>query len=280
MKAAVKICLLLILAGFFLSVSGCISLQNNETSQQSHTIQSSIILSYGTTSPRYWIRIDPIQDFKTDSTFNIIGSTILNITGTTEFPAGTILNLDIIERNGSREVNRTPIKIRSNNSGPNTFSYIYDMKGNPPGRYQVGIVDSINLNGGLSFFNITSDKTYYKWIHMNPIGEVHLGDNIPISGTTDLPAGSEIMIRTDIVQHSCTMATPDRFGARSLCGGSCRDIGSKQTIMIVPGTGEINTWNSTVITTDWCLNEEFWIGAFAINWTNVTPGGQSIQLLS
>jgi len=278
MKFARKIIVLILLAGIFLIVSGCVSQQNGNSNGSINTTQQSpSVTSPITEKDRYWIRIDPIRDFKTDSTFNITGSTMLNVSGTTEFPAGTILSLDIIERNNDRDLIRTPIIIRSNNSGPNTFSYVYDMKNNPPGRYQVGIVDSIHINSAVAFFNITTDVPYYKWIRVNPLGEVHRGDIIPISGTTDLPEGSEIQVRSNIVAHSCTMAIPDKDGRRTYCGGSCRDVGSEQIVKVVPGTGGINTWNSTINTTDWCLNEEFWIGAFAVNWTNVTPGSQGVR---
>jgi len=273
-----KIIFLILLAGIFLSVSGCVSQQNGHSTGSINTTQQSpAVTSLVTEKNRYWIRIDPIRDFKTDTTFNITGSTILNVTGTTDFPADTSLNLNIIEGVNSHVISRTLIKTRSNNSGPNTFSYVYDMKGNPPGRYQVGISDSIHLNSALSFFNITSETPYYKWIRMNPIGEVHPGDIIPVSGTTDLPAGSEISIGSDVVFHSCTQATPDIFGQRSLCGGSCRDTGSLHPVLVTEGTGGVNIWNSTVDTSQWCIHEEYTISAFSKKWTNITSSSQSVR---
>jgi hypothetical protein len=273
MKLARKIIFLIILAGIFLCVSGCISLQKGATSQPTPSIPSP-----GTTSPRYLIQIDPIKDFKTDSTFNITGSTTLNVTGTTDFPAGTTLNLYIIEEKKSRNLIRTTITIKHNNSGPNSFTYQYDIKGNPPGKYRVIISDSINLNGEFSSFNIISDNPYEKWIQMDPLGKVQQGGILSVSGTTDLPAGSEIMVQAKIDGHSCTMATPDRFGARSLCGGSCRDTGSQKVIPVVVGTSGINIWNSTVDTSAWCPGEGYVVGAYAVNWTNVTPGGKYFRL--
>lgn len=265
------------IAAISLIVSGCVSQQNGTiTGLNISARQSQIITSATTSSEKYWMRIDPIKDFKTDSTFNITGSTQLNVKGTTNFPIGTPLRVAIIEDKDSRDLLRTTIEVIGNNSGPNTFSFVYDMKGNPPGQYRVILKNESHPISANSDFNITSDKPFNKWIRMNPVGEAQIGENIPVSGTTDLPAGSEITIRTIISYHSCTIPTPDREGQRSFCGGSCRGTGSEHTILVVEGEGGVNTWNSTVNTTDWCLNEEYRINVEAKTWTNVTRGGQSI----
>jgi hypothetical protein len=274
MKQTGKITItIVIIVAIFLIFSGCISQQNITTSRQPPSI-----LSPETTHQKYQIRFDPISDYKTDSSFDITGSSILNITGTTDFPAGTKLDFAILEENNERDLIRTTIEVKSNNSGSNTFSYSYDMKGNPPARYRVLLSNySMSTTAAILRFNITSYIPYYKWIKMNPIGDVKPGDIIPVSGTTDLPPGSEIMIRADVVYHSCTLATPDRFGARSFCGGSCRNTGSANTIRVTESSGGNNTWNSTVDTSKWCSGEGYGIGAYAVNWTNVTSGGQPIR---
>ena len=268
----ISIIILLLLVGIFLTLSGCISQQNTLKNQQTPTISAT-----QTNYPQYRIHIDPIEDFTSDSSFNISGSSLLNVSGTTDFPAGSILNFYILEENRSRQVFKTTILINGNGSGPNSFYYIYDMKGNPPGQYRAIISDSINLNGEFSHFAIKTDSNYLRWIRMDPPGDVRPGGILPVSGTTDLPAGSEIQIRSDIVYHSCTMATPDLFWAKSLCGGSCRDTGSQNIVSVQKGAAGTNVWNSTVDTSTWCAGEEYGIGAYAVNWTNVTPSGQSLR---
>jgi hypothetical protein len=270
---------MVIIAGIFLIFSGCTSSQKDLFSKPTLSVQQSpAVHSPGATYQKYRIRFDPISDYKTDSSFNITGSSILNVTGTTDFPAGTILNFAILEENNERDLIRTTIEVKGDNSGPNSFSYSYDMKGNPPARYRVLLSNySMSTTGAFSRFNITSDIPYYKWIQMNPISDVQQGDIIPVSGTTDLPPGSEIMIHAGIVYHSCTLATPDLFGARSFCGGSCRETGSANNIRVIEGSGGINTWNSTVDTSNWCSLEAYGINAIAVNWTNVTSGGQPIR---
>jgi len=279
MKPAKKfVIIMVIIGGIFLSFSGCTSSQKDLFSKPTLSVQQSAAMhSPGAAIQKYRIWFDPISDYKTDSSFNITGSSILNVTGTTDFPAGTLLKFAILEENNERDLIRTTIEVKSNNSGPNTFSYSYDMKGNPPARYRVLLSNySMSTTGAFSTFNIISNIPYYKWIRMNPIGDVQPGDIIPVSGTTDLPPGSEILMRSTISYHSCTLATPDLFGARSFCGGSCKETGSANTIRVIEGSGGINTWNSTVDTSTWCSGEEYRINAFAVNWTNVTSEGQSV----
>ena len=275
--------LFVIFTGIVIIFSGCISQQKDNTTipitnVQHQSFQTSPSHSPATTHEGYWIRIDPCKDYKTDSSFNITGSSILNISGTTNFPPGTILNLVILEENRYRDVFRTTIEIRGNISGPNSFFYVYDMKGNPPGQYRTAITDSVNSFAAVSRFNVITDVPYYKRIRINPIGDMHVGDNITISGTTDMPAGSEIRIRTGITAHSCTIPTPDKEGQRTFCGGSCQNTGSSQkTALVTEDRSGINTWNSTIDTTGWCPAELYWINADAPEWANVTLAYQTIE---
>lgn len=272
---------IVIFIGVFALLSGCTSPQKDNSTNLAHiSSQSTIMTSNTPFGEKFMIQIDHIPDFQTDSTFNITGLTQLNVRGTTNFPAGTPLRFELIEGNESRSLIRTTIKVISNNSGTNTFSYVYDMKGNLPGQYRIILKNESNRVSANIDFSITSDKPYYKWIRMDPIGIINAGERIPVSGTTDLPAGSEILIRSEISYHTCTIPTPDTEGQRSFCGGSCRDTGSRQITLVAEGPGGINIWNSTIDTSNWCLNEEYRINAFANNWTNVTQTGQSVRFNS
>lgn len=278
MKHRNTISLIVICLGAFVIFSGCFSAQNADAANHALNNQkSSVVVSSQPTPAEYWIRIDPVRDYYTDSTFNITGSTELVVKGTTNVPVGNMLRFDLLEENRTRYLLKTEIVVNSNNSGPNSFSYSYDMKGNPPGRYRVIIVDDINLNNAISRFNITSDAPFYKWIRIDPQSETDTGEDIHVSGTTDLPAGSQILIRSDIMPHGCTIPTPDKDGQRSLCGGSCRETGSEHIILVAEGTGGVNIWNSTVNSKNWCGNEGYSITVEAINWTNVTKASQSIR---
>jgi hypothetical protein len=275
------VCAIALIGGFII-LSGCIA-QQKDLFVKPTPNGLSPKMTTGTHSQyeRHWIRIDPIKDYETDASFNIIGSSLLIVNGTTDFPVGTQLDFSILQENGSRDLLRTKLQINGNNSGPNSFSYVYDMAGNPPGQYRVWLSDSINFNSDISRFNITSNMPYLKWIQVNPIKAVKHGDVAPISGTTDLPAGSWIGVQPTIYTHSCvTPGIPDTSGKRTLCGGNCYPSEPEQTAQVVEGSAGVNTWNATIEIGDWCTSEKYSIGARAIGWTNVTPGGQSIRFSS
>lgn len=264
-----------------LIISGCISHKEATTSSPAIGVQSPAPNTASVDS--FWIKIDPIRDFATDSSLNITGSSILNISGTTNYPAGSTLYSEIIGYNGERIVWRTSLEVRGNNTGPNPFSFEYDMKGNPPGRYQVSISDRFyNTPQVISRFNILSgDNTphsaSYTWIDMNPMPSSQKGKTMLISGSTNLPAGTEITVGYSALAHSCTPApTPDKPGTRTICGGSCRTgEGSSYKVRVVAGIEGINSWNVSVNTTGLCV-AIYDIGIEAGNGTDTQHAGQSI----
>ncbi len=226
---------IVVFIGIFIIFCGCISQQKENTTVPTILVQQS---PTGTPSQPpgdlYWIHIDPISDFTTDAAFNIIGSTQFKVKGTTNFPVGTMLRFAILEENGERDVIKTNIEVRSNSSGPNSFTVIYNMEGNPPGRYRVTLADSNNLYPATSCFNITSSLPFPIWIQMDPLENIQKGKYIFISGATNLTAGSEITVGYSMVIHSCVPPRiQDKQGERTFCGGSCRP--GEGSSYIVPG---------------------------------------------
>jgi hypothetical protein len=270
---------IVVFIGIFIIFCGCISQQKENTTVPTIFVQQS---PTGTPSQpsgnMYWIHIDPISDFSTDAAFNIIGSTQLKVKGTTNFPVGTMLRFAILEENGERDVIKTNIEVRSNSTGPNSFTVVYNMEGNPPGRYRVTLADSNNLYSATSRFNITSALPFPRWIHMDPLENIQKGKNIFISGTTNLTAGSEITVGYSMVIHSCVPPRiPDKKGERTFCGGSCQPgEGSSYNVRVVEGAEGVNSWNATINTTGWCT-EIYSIRAFTGNGTNATHVGQEIR---
>lgn len=260
-------------------ISGCTSLQKNST-----VVQPVATLLHST---NYSISIDPIRDFNTDSSGNITGSTILNVSGTTNYPPGTYLVSEILAYNGERIVWRTSLDIRRNETGPNTFFYDFDMKGNSPGRYQVSVSTSFydTTQAVISRFDILPgntlpDASSYKWIDLDPLSSPQKGKTFSISGSTNLPAGTEITVGYSIIAHSCTPSpTPDKPGKRTFCGGGCKfGEGSSYIVHVVKGTERINSWNYSVNTTGLCT-EVYEIGAEAGNGTDSRHAGQSIWII-
>ena len=215
-----------------------------------------------------FIHIDPIQDIYLES-----GPAILNISGTTNFPADSLFWVDIIEegKNPGSLLNKILIPAEKGNDGLNNFSYTHDMQGNPPGTYRVEIRKAIQNFTSFTYFNMTLPG---KWVSVDPIGETREGENLNVTGTTNLPAGENISVTTQLFPHSCpTQIVPgpkDTGGRRSECNGDCSFAPVVSTAMIMPGPGGKNIWACTVNTTEWCKFEFYSIRASASNWTDVT----------
>jgi hypothetical protein len=265
-------------------ITGCISQQKeNSTTPPIRVQQSSASASSQSFDNKCWIHIDPIRDFHTDSTGNITGSTILSVSGTTNIPSGIWMNLIITDETSGRWLLGTIIKVINNSSEQNTFNTIgFDMKGNPPGRYQVQLgTDSdcwAKSRFNITSVNDTSEVSSFTLIQMDPLEKKQTGKNILISGTTNFSAGTEITISYRMISHSCTPApTPDQGGQRTFCGGSCSPgQGSSNIVRVVKGSGTVNSWNTTLNTTGWCM-EIYDIGADAGNGTNSRHDGTEIR---
>lgn len=217
------------------------------------------------TVAKAWIQIDPIGDYKMDSSFKIIGSSELVVNGTTELPAGTMVPLIIY---GNSEKTSAEIEIKSNGAGPNSFSHAFNLTGLPPGRYRVQIEsDLVKRKTAYRDFNITSSVSYSRWIKMDL--PRYIGDRISLNGTTDLPAGSELMIGAYTERLGCENEREWNNGyVTRICKGECSDF--RQVVPVAQGSGGVNTWNLTVnITREECEGH-YTIFVKAENPTNVT----------
>jgi len=224
-----------------------------------------------------WIHIDPIEDFHSESPFNITGSTILKISGTTTFPAGSLFFVNIIEEERSRSLpTNIVVPAEKNSDGSIGFSYSYDMKGNPPAHYRVEIRKANQNFTAIARFNITSQEPWW-WIMFDQVGEIHKGENLTITGTTNLPAGSEISVSSGLMAHPCTQPW-DSGGLPSFCGGTCNRAIAQSTVRVIPGLNGKNTWVYPINTTDWCTHEYYWIRTGMNNWPNVSSGSITILL--
>ena len=228
-----------------------------------------------------FIYIDPIRDFPTDSSFNITGSTKLNISVTTNFPAGSLFWVDIINEDLSSSLLYN-IVLPAENEGDdlNEFSYTHDMSGNRPGHYRVEIHKANTNFTGILHFNITSPEPWW-WVSVDPVSQAKEGKELRVTGTTNLPAGTNMTVSSGLVFHSC----PFRFnsepvntnGRRNLCFGNCSDSLAKNMVKVIPGLNGKNIWFSSINTTEWCEGETYWITAGVPGWTNETQGAASIR---
>lgn len=127
------------------------------------------------------------------------------------------------------------------------------------------------------------------WIKIDPIRWNQEGENLNVSGTTNLPANIEITFYSFIFAHSCPTQVPGGYTPkatvvdrplvvyRTFCGGECEDAFVNETVPVIEGIEGINLWRYTLNTSDWCPNEKYWVMAERDDWKNVTPDSQDLH---
>jgi hypothetical protein len=146
-----------------------------------------------------YINIDPVADKTTGD--------LLIVTGSTNLPAGTTLMVQTGNSNGDA-------KVRAGTVGVNRFSSPFDTFTMEPGTKTIMVTNMIgdieegdyrkgDVNTTASFTlkgsYLTTDTpvkatiTKDDFIRVNAIGDRSLGDQFLITGTTSLPAGTEVL---------------------------------------------------------------------------------------
>lgn len=200
--------------------------------------------------------IDPIPDH--------YASDLVVITGTTNYPAGTRLSLDILTASPASvektRVGGTDAFVARGGGMVNTWSGALDTTAIPPGEYQVNAywIDETNVTthvrssllatSQIRLTNITPDTTRLtpvlmnhtlSFIHIDRPGTISRGEKILISGTTNLPEKTRL-IYTISQQSGTTIFTVDpKTGEQDLKGGFNRS----GQITIVPGQNGVSRWS-------------------------------------
>jgi hypothetical protein len=208
---------------------------------------------------------------------------IFNITGTTNLPVDSLLFIEPYRSNpSSSEAERAllyNVVVTVENKGGNTNTFFYAVNvsvekgGFPikPGEYRI-VVRRWDVTNSTGFTILGKDPLPWIWIRIDPVGEHQVGDIFNITGTTNLPADSEITVRFGAQMHSCPYyeTVPSSY-LGTICGHDCIPGGFyNNKIPIISGTGGNNTWNFSVNTTDWCIKERYSIMAQKNEWDNVS----------
>jgi hypothetical protein len=209
--------------------------------------------------------IDPITD-------HAAGDLVV-ITGTTNYPAGTRLSLDILAISplpGERAlVSVTDAYIVRGGGMSNTWSGALDTSAIHPGEYLVnvywvnetswtdGIYSRSNLlaTSRLRLTNITSDTTKLirpnmnhtlSFIHIDSPASIYRGEKILISGTTNLPEDTQLLYAV-IQQSNKSVFTVDPKTRKQDLKGRFTRTG---LIMVLPGENGVNRWSFAVDSTE------------------------------
>ncbi|MCK9580427.1 MAG: hypothetical protein M0Q92_08245 [Methanoregula sp.] len=182
------------------------------------------------------------------------------ITGTTNYPAGTRLSLDILTVSPSpgerARVGGTDAYIVRGGGMSNTWSGALDTSVIPPGEYRVNAYwvnetysrSNLLTTSRIRLINATSDPVKYppvsgnhtqSYIRIDNPGTIYRGEKILITGTTNLPEDTELLYL--VVQQSdiSVFAVDPKTGKQDMKGGFTRS----GLIDVLPGENGVNRWS-------------------------------------
>ncbi|MFA5269110.1 MAG: hypothetical protein WC379_14175 [Methanoregula sp.] len=200
--------------------------------------------------------IDPIPDH--------YASDLVVITGTTNYPAGTRLSLDILASSpASGEKTRaggTDAFVVRGGGMVNTWSGALDTTTIPPGEYLVNAywIDETNVTthvrssllatSRIRLTNITPDTTRLtpvlvnhtlRFIHIDRPGTISRGEKILISGTTNLPEKTQLLYLINQQSSKTVFTVNPKTGQQDLKG----EFNRSGLITVVPGENGVSRWS-------------------------------------
>jgi hypothetical protein len=208
---------------------------------------------------------------------------LFNISGTTNLPVNSLLFVEVYRKDPSSGKDEKDLlwnavaPVENDGRENNTFFYAENVtKGFynstiKAADYRV-IVRRYNVSSSTNFTILGKDPLPFIWIRIDPIGKRHHGDIFNITGTTNLPAGSEIIVRND--RYEAENRAFYRCKGDLMCVIECSNAVGERFERRVPviGSGkENNMWTVTTDTTGWCMNYTYKITALKGEWDNVTP---------
>ncbi len=230
--------------------------------------------------PSHWIEIHHIQNFQIDP-HSDSHRLLFTIAGDTNFPAQSLISIRTYRKDFSSETEEPAliwnvvVPVQNSSGQVNTFSYTVDVSNDyngfpiKPGEYSA-VVNRQGVNDSTVFEVLGKDPLPWLWIRMDPIVKHHFGDSFNLTGTTNLPAGYYLSVSGGTDVHPCPFIPPGERSSHpgSICG-DCSPVQFSGNIPAVPAAGN-DTWNFTINTSGWCLNESYSIRASKDEWDNVS----------
>jgi hypothetical protein len=294
-----KFFFLLMLLGYIIYASGCVSQQpvNNTTPiVPSHPITTDIrsdiitiqspadTFSPSASNEMDWIEIDPIWNFHRDFEFKN-NRLEINISGKTSLPAGANLLINVYPCNcNCSNLIFDTVSVKQTAGGNNSFSYAVNVTNTIEGKRITTneycarvkwekVTDIIR-------FNITI-KEPPLWIRIDPIGDYHPGEILDITGTTNLPAGSDIIVKcVPNYRVPCPLWAKDDPSnwSGTVCGNDCNPGSFSKEIPVEQATGGNNTWRVSADMTGWCVNESYRIDVLKKKWDNESTDKKDFRI--
>ena len=168
--------------------------------------------------PSHWIELHPIRNFQLDPRSD--GNRLLfTIAGDTNLPAQSLLLVQTYRKDFSSGTEspaliwNVVVPVQNSSGRANTFSYTINVSkdnyGFPikPGEYRA-MVNHQGVNDSTVFEVLGKDPLPWLWIRLDPIGKHPFGEKFTISGTTNLPSDSSILVSGGTDLHPCPIPLP------------------------------------------------------------------------
>ena len=189
------------------------------------------------------------------------------ITGTTNYPTGTRLSLDILTVSPSpgerARVGGTDAYIVRGGGMSNTWSGALDTSAIPPGEYRVNAYwvnetysrSNLLATSRIRLTNATSDPVKYppvsenhtqSFIRIDHPGTIYRGEKILVTGTTNLPNDTELLYLVVQQSNISVFAVDPKTGKQDMKGGFTRS----GLIDVLPGEDGVNRWSFAIDSTE------------------------------
>jgi hypothetical protein len=205
--------------------------------------------------------IDPVPD-------HAAGDLVV-ITGTTNLPAGTRLDLDVFTIPSGSEnphhVGSTDAYIVRGTGISNNWSGALDTTAIPPGEYTVNAYPLNTDNASYTRGNLLAtsrlrltdrspapaetpvpDGNQSEYISVNPPGTVVRGEKLLVTGATNLPEETELLYAVVQQSNTSVFTVDPRTGSQDTQAGLTRS----GIIDVLPGTGGSNQWSFALDTAE------------------------------
>lgn len=219
-----------------------------------------------------WIRLDAPGPRDMNTEFSLSGNTNL--------PAGYPLIVEVYPREFTREnywqyVDYRPIlrektAVRQDADGRSYFTLPVNLTNaaeqrgiaiSPGAMYTE--VHAVNMASGVSDQTVFEATTRGPWIRIDPIQEPVMGENITITGTTNIEEGGVISLNLGVMIHPCFWCSNPESAPGSICCRKCTMGGFSGDIPVTGTGGATRSWRFETPTTNWCTSETYYLTAGA-----------------
>ena len=225
-----------------------------------------MVTGFSVTKP--FISVDPVSEKHVGDQFTLSGTTSLPVgseilievyPASYESGSGTITNPETGAVTGTFSGATGTITVTKGSGNVNAWSTLIDSKTFRPGEI---VVIAASLKGDIAKGDYTKGDVFTEtkftlhqistpksnetqFIHITPISNKHIGDKFTIVGTTNLAAGTEILVQVYPASYETGFGITTNPETGAVTGEFTGVVG---TVNIASGVGGTNTWSMNIDT--------------------------------